>query len=1282
MGIWWLPFLLSAYLQGIQGTQGALTVRLAVPLEDSLTLHTPWGPRFVPSTKEPFRNEQRAYFPVYELWVALDSAVSNLRVDVHPLETIERTLSSPVAAVPVSLKDGLEMVFRDTVQETVSSPPPVVQRGVFGGIRYARILWTPLLRVSPRSIRWATKVEIVVHGATPGKVEKKGMPTSMEALMRSMVINPDAVRRATRSSRIQQIQAPPQAAFWVRIPVSREGVYAITGQDLQDLGIPPATRTSLALYGTNGDTLPAHIRSAPLDSTFRLLPLRFLDHGTPGVVDASDTLLFWAEGVPTYRFRQGQWQYFEHPYTDTLIYWLAVGADTASPELPVRPVVPGNAPLLQRQAAFVRHEKNLINLAQKGLRWEGEDLYKNPGVARESLALDLSFAVPPESDTGELVFSWVGALKFPDHRYLTWRLNNGEQGQDTLFAGVTDEFFRSGRAMLYRLRTPPTRLTFVWNWPASRLGESDWLYLDFVELRYTGPLTYAPPQQIYRMQPADTGWKTVEVSQAAGIREVWDVRDPLHPVRLTGWSVQGSRLRWTDSLAGGARFVVFASPRRPASLHLGHPDRLWHWNTPVSYLIIAPRAYASVARSWAAYRSSHLPLWDGSRWTWGTGAATVVFWEDIVASFGYGVRDPVAIRNFIYSLWSGGWFPEGGFVLLLGDGTYDYKNRLGRHDHEIPPFENFEEYDINNVFRLTGALEDFYVDMDSVGEAAPLEPEYYLGRIPVNTENEARALLERIRLYESRQVAGEWMNRVVLIADDEYADQSQNETFHTLSSDRVYALLPPTTDVDLFYEIEIPDRAQRPLVGKQRMVEVLNEGSLFLNFFGHGNPVTLTHEDLLPPSSYEALDARSHGALAVFASCKVGAFDRVEPVDVIGEVLLKRNVAVGVISSTAISFAFSNEIYVRSMVQMLATGEAMPMGWLSYVGRNNRYYVLLGDPAVRIQLPFSPQISVQLPDTLTGGEPFSYTGSGNPGGRQVWVAVRGMPRDTTYVGPTVSITYTRPGPFWFRGRAAIRPDGSFGGLGILPQSLDTLHPGEVRVVDVHTGKTGYRNSLRFLLSGQIPLPGAGPEIQLSVDRQPLKTHQVYRVPSTAEVDVVVEDSQGIHPARGLRMLTLETGTIVDLMPFFQYDPGTYQRGTAHLRTTFPEGDTVHLVMQAVDNEGNETVDTFLLQVLPSQSLMVARFLPYPNPWNGQGEQVFSFWLSRRARVSLRIFSLNGKPLFVLPQQWMDAGFHVLRWRGKDLDGRPVASGLYIAQINAVDETGQQRSRKVKLLIRR
>ncbi|MCF6191887.1 MAG: C25 family cysteine peptidase, partial [Candidatus Hydrothermae bacterium] len=460
------------------------------------------------------------------------------------------------------------------------------------------------------------------------------------------------------------------------------------------------------------------------------------------------------------------------------------------------------------------------------------------------------------------------------------------------------------------------------------------------------------------------------------------------------------------------------------------------------------------------------------------------------------------------------------------------------------------------------------------------------------------------------------------------------------------------------------------------------EGSLFLNCFGHGNPVTLTHEDLLPPSSYEALDARNHGALAVFASCKVGAFDRVEPVDVIGEVLLKRNVAVGVISSTAISFAFSNEIYVRTMVQALAAGDAVPMGWLAYVGRNNRYYVLLGDPAVRIQLPARSTLSTQVPDTLVAGQSFTYAGNGDTGGQEVWVAVRGMPRDTTYVGPTISISYTRPGPFWFRGRATVQPDGAFGGEGILPRSLDTLHPGEVRVVDVETGHTAYLDSLTFRLSGQIPLPGAGPELQVSVNHQPLSPQHLTPVPATAEVDVVVQDSQGLHPTEGLRFQVVETGRRLDLMPFFQYDPGTYTKGTAHVRTSFPAGDTVHLVVQALDNESNETVDTFLLRVLPAFSLTLERFLPYPNPWNGQGEQVFTFWMSRRARVTLRVFALNGKPMYERPWRWMEAGFHVIRWRGRDLDGRPLASGLYLAQLLAVDANGKQVSRTVKVLIRR
>ncbi len=68
----------------------------------------------------------------------------------------------------------------------------------------------------------------------------------------------------------------------------------------------------------------------------------------------------------------------------------------------------------------------------------------------------------------------------------------------------------------------------------------------------------------------------------------------------------------------------------------------------------------------------------------------------------------------------------------------------------------------------------------------------------------------------------------------------------------------------------------------------------------------------------------------------------------------------------------------------------------------------------------------------------------------------------------------------------------------------------------------------------------------------------------------------------------------------------------------------------------------------------------PNPFNS--ETVFSWFLLRPGPVRLEVFSLTGQRLAVLRQGPQPAGYHRLHWDGRDGEGRPLASGVYLFRL--------------------
>jgi predicted MPP superfamily phosphohydrolase len=82
---------------------------------------------------------------------------------------------------------------------------------------------------------------------------------------------------------------------------------------------------------------------------------------------------------------------------------------------------------------------------------------------------------------------------------------------------------------------------------------------------------------------------------------------------------------------------------------------------------------------------------------------------------------------------------------------------------------------------------------------------------------------------------------------------------------------------------------------------------------------------------------------------------------------------------------------------------------------------------------------------------------------------------------------------------------------------------------------------------------------------------------------------------------------------------------------------------------------------------------HPNPFNPATE--LDYYLPSSGPVRLAVFDVQGREVAVLLTGVHPAGKGTVRWDGRDGDGRPVATGVYVARLVAQGET---RSRKIIL----
>lgn len=66
---------------------------------------------------------------------------------------------------------------------------------------------------------------------------------------------------------------------------------------------------------------------------------------------------------------------------------------------------------------------------------------------------------------------------------------------------------------------------------------------------------------------------------------------------------------------------------------------------------------------------------------------------------------------------------------------------------------------------------------------------------------------------------------------------------------------------------------------------------------------------------------------------------------------------------------------------------------------------------------------------------------------------------------------------------------------------------------------------------------------------------------------------------------------------------------------------------------------------------------YPNPFNS--ETVIGFTLPMEEEVELSLYNLGGQRVATLARGWRPAGYHTVRWDGRDDLGRELASGVYL-----------------------
>ena len=846
------------------------------------------------------------------------------------------------------------------------------------------------------------------------------------------------------------------------------------------------------------------------------------------------------------------------------------------------------------------------------------------------------------------------------------------------------------------------------------------MYLDWVEIFYKKKFE-AKDSYLWFMQSADGPQKYRVTGFTSNDILVFDVTDRFQITELTNTEISSGTVTFVDDFeALPRRQYVALTPeafRTPTSLEKITLGTIRSMNDGADFIIITHDDFYNEILPLKELREQMDNL-----------QTRVVKISDVFNEFSWGLVDPTAIRDFLKYTFDN-WYPQPKYVLLCGDGDYDYKNLKGSDDKNwIPPYETTEMND--NSSRTTDDWFAMVNGDDSVLDMA-------IGRFPVQSATEVQNVVQKIIDYENAPLiqsqdefaVDDWRNVVTMVGDDELTNKEDNQTEHTEDAENIIEnLVPDSFEKEKIYLIEYPAERDPSTSGIMKpaataaLLDRLNKGTLIVNYIGHGNPTLWAHERLLKQSRDLELIQNEHRLpFWIAATCDFGRFD--DPLEqAFSEELFaeKDRGGIGFLSSTRLAFSGQNTALNRLFYIHLFNGQkpterigvALMKAKLSnYSLTNDQKYHIFGDPTMRLRAPrYSATFTKVEPDTLKALSKIhveGYLGNSEDAfstfqGQALLKVYDSKQYKTYYTVHNTPIRYYAPGKTIFRGNVSAE-NGRFSADFIVPKDITyggNLGRISIYFVDQQIQGVGYRNSLPVGGTSYLS-DNAGPEIRIGF--QGIQFSDGKTVPRTSILEVELADSvSGINIVGDighnitLVLDDLETEKIV-LTDYFNYFENNFQAGkviydfsTHKLPVSLwqnpdspayglPLG-THTITIKAWDNFNNSSVKTTTFQVVSEDELVLQDIFNYPNPFSSS--TTFTFYASQQCEVKIKIYTTRGALVQTLDGIIADPAINQVYWDGLDRDGDELANGVYLYKIIARARRGDKilKAEKIDKLV--
>ena len=727
---------------------------------------------------------------------------------------------------------------------------------------------------------------------------------------------------------------------WVKIRVSESGVCRMSFSELRSAGLEPS---QVRVFGYGGAQKEQDFSKPNID-----------DLPQVPVYVGEDYILFYVQGPISWTYNGSRFAHTRNTYSDFGYYLLS---DDAGDMLlfPEAAAVSGSPTDVTYYSYYQVQDIDSVNLIDRtGVSGGGRTFYGEQFAAGQTRTF--TFSTPYANGDNSSIYIDMAAnaattstvkaklnntssksiyiSSIPDHYTFgvagTISMNGASEKQNQR---VTMQFVNSNASALAWLNyieiTTPSELVMTGSYMGIR---------SLVNRNTTNPVRF-----LLRNTTAST--------------QIWDVTD-LAAIQRMPTTMVDDQLAWVGTQADGVHEYIAVNTDGTKFVQAEVVGEVKNQNlhalNNIDYIIICPEGYEDVSEDLATAHEAKQAI-----------TYAIVTDQQVYNEFSSGTPDATAYRwlmKMLYDRAKNGIGQQPRWLLLMGHGTFDNRKLLRNSGTSL--LLTYQSKNSVNEIKAY-ATDDYFAYLDDNEGAIDTQGrmDIGVGRLPVESLDEARTTVDKLIQYIRNEQTGKWKNQLVYLADD-----GENGT-HTETAEKSAELVriknPDFIVHKIFldaYPQEVNASGESYPLAKNRVLNLLKNGVLFFNYSGHGGYNAITNESILNLKDIAGMTNKNQ-AFWLFATCNFAQCDAGKRSAAETAVLNPKGGAIGILAATRTVYASQNTNLNRSVCDTLfghsdvfhydmTLGEAISIGKnLLGSDENKLAYVLLGDPCMRLNYP-------------------------------------------------------------------------------------------------------------------------------------------------------------------------------------------------------------------------------------------------------------------------------------------------------------------------------------------